>query len=143
MKSSKQILTAVFAGLALFVMPMAGALAQDLPSRPPAATVRPKTTITAPVTPRKPSTASIPELGNASVAVKCHNGDSYKLATGSNQGACKLYVENGGVKGGFCTDGENSALQTCATGCKQTMGSGICEKQDPSVSNQTGANRGR
>jgi hypothetical protein len=65
--------------------------------------------------------------------VKCRNGNSYKLATGSDAGVCKIYVENGGVTGGLCTDGTNSALQTCATGCGQVMGSGTCEKQEPSA----------
>jgi len=85
------------------------------------------------MSPRQPATRVVPETIGSTVAVKCGNGNSYKLATGSDTGVCKVYVENGGVTGGLCTDGTNSALQTCATGCGQVMGSGTCEKQEPNA----------
>jgi hypothetical protein len=71
------------------------------------------------------------------VTIKCPNGYHYKLTTGSDLGVCKVYLERGRVSGGFCTDGTNTALQTCATGCKEVAGSGACEKQDPSTADDT------
>jgi hypothetical protein len=67
------------------------------------------------------------------MTIKCLGGYSYRLTTGTNGGVCKLYVDRGRVTGGFCTDGTNSALQTCATGCKEMTGAGLCEKQDPAA----------
>ena len=58
------------------------------------------------------------------------NKVSYKLTTGSSEGLCKLFVDLGRVTGAFCTDGTNSALQACSTGCKETTGSGSCTRQD-------------
>jgi len=46
---------------------------------------------------------------------------------------CKAYVDLGRVIGGICTDGSNSALQSCSTGCREITGSGSCEKLDPST----------
>ena len=71
------------------------------------------------------------------MTVKCANGDHYKLTTGSNDGACKVYVDHGRILGGYCTDGSNSASQTCSTGCKEVTGSGICEKQNPAAPDQS------
>ena len=71
------------------------------------------------------------------MTVKCANGDHYKLTTGSNDGACKIYIDHGRILGGYCTDGSNSASQTCSTGCKEVTGSGVCEKQNPATPDQT------
>jgi hypothetical protein len=84
--------------------------------------------------PRQPSTTVAPQQPVRSpVAINCPSGDHYKLTTGSIEGLCKVYVERGRVIGGFCTDGNNSALQSCSTGCKEITGSGGCEKLDPSA----------
>jgi len=108
------------------------AVAQETPrAEPPSAVIRMPSTVSPRMSPRQPAARVAPETIGSTVAVKCGNGTSYKLATGSNAGVCKIYVENGGVTGGLCTDGTNSALQTCATGCGQVMGSGTCEKQEP------------
>ena len=99
--------------------------AQDLPPAPPP---EPGAPTAAPVSPQT--------LVRPPITVKCANGDHYKLTTGSNDGACKIYVDHGRILGGYCTDGSNSASQTCSTGCKEVTGSGVCEKQNPAAPDQ-------
>jgi hypothetical protein len=123
MFSKKRISTAAtsgFAALSLWVLPSA---AQEIPS-PRAETLAPQAAARPPVT------------------VKCPSGHSYRLTTGSDGGVCKIYVDHGKVTGGFCTDGTNSALQTCATGCKEITGSGACDKHDPTAPNDATVNQG-
>ena len=114
---------------------LAISVAQEAPPpAPPSAVVRPPATTSPRMSPRQsPRRVAPATVVGSTVVVKCGSGNSYKLATGSNAGVCKVYVENGGVTGGICTDGTNSALQTCATGCGQVMGSGTCEKQEPNA----------
>jgi hypothetical protein len=115
------VVLAGFASSSLWTSPSS---AQELP-RQPTTTIQPTTPI-APPSPVRPP-----------VTIKCANGYHYKLTTGSDLGVCKVYVDRGRVSGGFCTDGTNSALQTCSTGCKEVAGSGACEKQDPSTADDT------
>src|SRR4029450_13575824 len=85
-------------------------VAQEAPRpAPPSAMIRTPSTISPRMSPRQPATRVAPETIGSTVAVKCGNGNSYKLTTGSTAGFCKVYVENGGVRGGLCTDGTNSA----------------------------------
>lgn len=114
MSSSKLALAVTLAGLALFGLSVQSPFAQELP-RQPSKTIAPQQPVRPPL------------------AITCPNGDHYKLTTGTTEGLCKVYVERGRVIGGLCTDGTNSALQSCSTGCKEITGSGSCEKQDPSA----------
>ncbi|HEU4517123.1 MAG TPA: hypothetical protein VFR77_07450 [Steroidobacteraceae bacterium] len=120
-----QISNAASSGL-LSLSLASASLAQEVPPPP-----SPTPPIAAPAAPAAP--VSSQSLVRPPVTVKCANGDHYKLTTGSNDGACKVYVDRGRILGGFCTDGSNSASQTCSTGCKEVTGSGACEKQDPSA----------
>lgn len=117
MFSNKPATTAALSVLAMYCLPVPPSLAQEFP-------VQPSHTV-APQQPARPP-----------VTIKCPNGHNYRLTTGNNGGVCKVYLDHGKVIGGFCTDGTNSALQTCSTGCKETTGSGACEKQDPSGSSE-------
>ncbi len=112
MVSLKSVTVAVLPYLAMAASPV---LAQELPTKPP--------DDIAPNDPARPP-----------ITIRCPNGHNFRLATGSELGACKVYAERGRVIGGFCTDGSNSARQTCATGCKEVTGSGSCEAVDPSQS---------
>ena len=114
MSSSKLALAVTLSGLALFGLSVPLSFAQELP--------------------RQPSTTFAPQQPQRSpVTINCPNGDHYRLTTGSIEGLCKVYLDRGRVIGGLCTDGNNSALQSCSTGCKEMTGSGACEKQDPSA----------
>ncbi len=139
MLSTKLALAVTLSGFASFALLVPPSIAQELP-RQPSTTVEPQqpSTTTAPqqpsttAAPRQPSTTDAPQQHVRSpVTIKCPNGDHYQLTTGSNEGLCKVYVNLGSVIGGLCTDGSNSALQSCSTGCKDTAGSGGCEKLDP------------
>ena len=91
--------------------------------------------------PRRPSTSVAPQQpARPPVTVKCPTGRSYRLSTGSDGGVCKIYVERGKVTGGFCTDGSNSVLQTCSTGCKEMTGSGACAEIDPTATDDATLN---
>jgi hypothetical protein len=116
----KTLSITVIAGLASFGLWALPSLAQEIPGPPPENSA-PQI---APQEPARPP-----------VTVECPNGHEYRLTTGSDRGVCKMYFERGRVIGSFCTDGANSALQTCSTGCKEITGSGACEKQDPSAPN--------
>jgi hypothetical protein len=116
MFTSKLISTAALAGLAASGLWVPPTFAQEYPQQPSSSI--------APQQPARPP-----------VTVKCPNGHNYRLTTGSDGGVCKIYVDRGKVTGGFCTDGTNSALQTCSTGCKEMTGSGACDKQDPNAPN--------
>ena len=76
------------------------------------------------------------------MTVKCSDGRGYRLSTGADAGVCKLYVDRGKVIGGFCTDGTNSVLQSCSTGCKEITGSGTCETIHPSAINNENSHGG-
>lgn len=114
MSSSKLALAVTLSGLALLGLSVLPSFAQE-PPRQPSTKVAPQQPVRSPL------------------AISCPNGDHYKLTTGTTEGLCKIYVERGRVIGGLCTDGTNSALQSCSTGCKEITGSGGCEKQDPSA----------
>jgi hypothetical protein len=123
MFSSKLISTAALSGLATLGLWVPPTLAQDYPRQPSIST-----------TPQLPSTRLAPQQpARPPIKVECPDGHHYRLTTGSDGGVCKIYVDRGKVTGGFCTDGTNSALQTCSTGCKEITGSGACEKQDPNA----------
>jgi hypothetical protein len=129
MISDKLKLTAAVVALALPSLPMPG-FAQTPPSEP--AQVEPTPPATPPVSPGNPSVMSPGETGSTA-NVKCRNGYNFQVTTGSNQGMCKVYVERGVAVGAYCTDGSNSARQTCASGCKDVTGSGRCTMRDPTA----------
>jgi hypothetical protein len=104
-------------GIAHYALPVPPAFAQQ-PPQPPAASVNPDEPLRSPAT------------------ITCPNGNRYQLTTESREGQCKIYRDLGTVIGGLCTDGANSALQSCAEGCKETRGSGACRKLDPSAPEQ-------
>jgi hypothetical protein len=110
--SSKPVRAFTLVGLASIGLAVLSAFAQQLP-RQPSPTILPQQPLRSPAT------------------IKCPNGDRYKLATGSIEGQCKVYLNLGTVVGGLCTDGSNSALQSCTSGCGEMTGSGSCEKLDP------------
>jgi hypothetical protein len=112
------------------------AFAQTPPSQP--AQTEPTPPVTPPVSPERPP-ATAPGAIGSTANVKCRNGFHFQVSTGSNQGVCKVYVERGVVVGAYCTDGSNSALQTCSSGCKDVTGSGQCTMRDPTGIN--GANQ--
>jgi hypothetical protein len=128
MTTSKLVWAVALAGLTLLGSSLLPSLAQELP-RQPSIPVKPQSPVKSPVTPRLPTTTIDPETNYRSIAVTC-GAVSYKLTTGSSEGACKVFVEQGRVTGAMCTDGTNSALQTCSTGCQETTGSGRCVRQD-------------
>jgi hypothetical protein len=84
-----------------------------------------------PATPPAAAPVASPSLVRPPVTIKCPGGNHYRLSTGSSAGACKLYQERGRILGGLCTDGANSARQTCASGCLEITGAGVCDKDDP------------
>jgi hypothetical protein len=110
--SSCPALALTLAGLASLGLPALPSFAQQLPPQPPT-TVVPQQPLRSPAT------------------IKCPNGDRYKLSTGTIEGQCKVYVDLGTIKGGLCTDGTNSALQSCTSGCGELRGTGACEKLAP------------
>jgi hypothetical protein len=112
--SSKPALALTLAGLASLGLPAPPSFAQQIPRQPPT-TVAPQQPLRSPAT------------------IKCPNGDRYKLSTGTTEGLCKVYVDLGTIRGGLCTDGTNSALQSCTSGCGELRGTGSCEKLDPSA----------
>ncbi len=126
---NKLVWAAVLSGLASISSSVLPSLAQELPPQP-STPVRPQSPVKSPTTPRLPTTTIDPETNYRSIAITCDKKVSYKLTTGSSEGACKLFVEQGKVTGAFCTDGTNSALQACSTGCGETTGSGGCTRQD-------------
>lgn len=130
--SGKLALVVTFSTVATLCPSVIPSFAQELARQPPTV-VAPQPSIKSPATPRLPSTTIDPETNYRYVTVACRNGDRYKLTTGSTEGACKILVESGSVKGAFCTDGTNSALQSCSTGCKEITGSGACARQDGSA----------
>ena len=119
MFANKQIWAVVLSSLASISVSVPPSFAQEVPQSP----------IKSPIAPKLPTTTIDPETNYRSIAITCHNRVSYKLTTGSSEGACKLFVEQGRVTGAFCTDGANSALQSCSTGCMETTGSGGCARQ--------------
>jgi hypothetical protein len=74
-----------------------------------------------------------PSLVRPPLRIQCPGGDQYRLTTGNADGVCKVYFDRGQIVGGYCTDGSNSASQTCSTGCQQTTGTGACERLDPNA----------
>jgi hypothetical protein len=118
MSSSKVALAVSLSCLVSLCLSASPSFAQGIPRQPPA-TVAPQQTVQQTV--RSP------------ITIKCPSGDRYKLTTGTIEGMCKAYVDVGKVIGGICTDGTNSALQSCSTGCGEITGSGGCEKLDPSA----------
>ena len=114
MFSSKLALAVTLSCLASLCLAALPSFAQGIPRQPPTTVVQQP-----PVRPP--------------ITIKCPNGDRYKLTTGTVEGMCKAYVDLGSVIGGICTDGSNSALQSCSTGCREITGSGSCEKLDPSA----------
>ena len=120
MFANKQIWAVVLSSLASISVSVPPSFAQEVPQSP----------IKSPIAPKLPTTTIDPETNYRSIAITCHNRVSYKLTTGSSEGLCKLFVDLGKVTGAFCTDGANSALQACSTGCEETTGSGGCTRQD-------------
>lgn len=129
---NKLVSAVAIAGAAAFIVSVLPSFAQETPQQPSSRVV-PQSPVKRPAAPVRPPTRIDPETNSRSVTVKCRNGVSYKLTTGSNEGACKLVVDDGEISGAFCTDGTNSAMQTCATGCKESTGSGGCARQDRSA----------
>ena len=126
---NKLVWAAVLSSIASIGSSVPPSLAQELPSQP-ATPVRPLSPVKLPTNPKFPTTTIDPETNYRSIAITCGNKVSYKLTTGSSEGACKLFVDHGKVTGAFCTDGANSALQACSIGCQETTGSGGCTRQD-------------
>ena len=126
---NKRVWAAVLTCLATFSASVLPSRAQEPPSQP-ATPVRPLPPIKSPTAPILPTTTIDPVTNYRSIAITCGNKVSYKLTTGSSEGACKLFVDHGKVTGAFCTDGANSALQACSIGCQETTGSGGCTRQD-------------
>src|SRR6187200_2958697 len=80
-----------------------------------------------------------PEVGsiNAEIEVKCKNGDSYKVGTGTNGGGCSTtFVQHGNRSAPYelesveCTDDRTGsrATMSCDRGCTTASGSGSCTR---------------
>jgi hypothetical protein len=126
---NKRVWAAVLSSLVAIGSSVAPSLAQEPPHQP-TTPLRTQSPVKSPTAPTLPTTTIDPETNYRSIAITCGNKVSYKLTTGSSEGACKVFVDQGKVTGAFCTDGTNSALQACSTGCEETTGSGGCTRQD-------------